>query len=367
MTGPKRKYTREERIWMRKPCFPFPATNEWDFKSVPDDQADLCLYYEYGRNAEWFKKRVFAWRQQNQLIMEAAVRLVSSLESAMKSHVVEGVPETVPPGEPIETCLVAGPAGLKEFLVARMESAWPDLLDTNSPQAFLYYFPAFPDLAWMDIAASVRRLSPVLFGFMRSSGQMIGNETVEAQRQLQEIAGHPLSEIQIVQAASSSLFDYVFRPPLVEAPSSEWASSWTSTNDRPFPASSWSLPSIGIGRIPGSYRYRKGGDQIWAEGFCHERVEFIVNWARTNTEIQAEFKKWLTTPGRRPHDELENWKMSKPHEHLKKLGALRILGMGISGYQAAHHCQLYDNPEQYLRAKRQAKQFLHMLFPRDNT
>ena len=183
----------------------------------------------------------------------------------------------------------------------------------------MYYFPCFPDVPWQEIDEPIRKAA---FSLLNSDAhlkaiELPGAGTIQssdiartwaAQREIQKLGNAPMSEQQLTQAARWQINEHIFAAPLVEA--------------------------AHFGMIPTSSRFEKKGDQVWAEGFCRERVSFIANWAWGDDEIEAAFKKWIKAPGRRPHKKFEHWKTTHPQEHLKKLGALRILRSGITAEQA---------------------------------
>lgn len=115
-------------------------------------------------------------------------------------------------------------------------------------------------------------------------------------------------------------------------------------------------------------------DQYCPEGFCREEVTFVINWARPDGAILNALKLWLKSPGRRPHKDFKAGSVTSAHEHLRKLGALRVLSK-ITAEKACDRdpktgeefCTLYKLPDEYRRAKLQASEVLKNLFPSADT
>lgn len=307
---------------------------EWDFSKVREAESSLCLYHEYGRNAGAFRVRVQKWRKRHPEIFAAACKLICLVNHHQREQGADKFRR-------------AWKSFLDLSLTSSSDVTYPDGLSRTDPLSTLYLFPPFPEQRWLEIDEPIRKAGFFLLGpdtalrAFQPPQKSAARTTLDRQRQVQDLAKAPMDEQQLAQAARYQINQHVFAPPLIEG--------------------------SGFGMLPVSVQLDKNGDQAFAEGKCRERVTFIINWARSDDEIRNAFKKWLIQPKRRPHKRFEHWKMTTALEHLKKLGAFRILDSGASAFQAADNYPLYPNPEQYRKAKREAQQLILELFPPQNT
>ena len=97
----------------------------------------------------------------------------------------------------------------------------------------------------------------------------------------------------------------------------------------------------------------------------------MINWARPNGEIQEALKEWLEA--NRRHPDFRQGSVTDARDHLKQLGAMRVLDANVSSEWASDHnvrtrkrnCPLYGSPTEYSRAKKKAAKVLRNLFPSD--
>jgi hypothetical protein len=304
--------------------------SEWKLHSVPEDEASFCFWHEFGRNSEEFKSHVRAWRERNAAVFDASRRLVNSIKA--------GSEHTSETRKVFEEAFLAFQ---RTVCFGSSNEAYPDGLSRTDHRWTLYYFPPFPNLPWQKIAEPIRKqafivLSPDIHPAMLPTRDL--SNTITAQKRIQDLAQASMTGIGLSQSARQQLVAHIYAPPLVQAEA--------------------------FGAIPVSSQFDKQGKRVWAGGCCREQVSFIVNWAWGNKKIVTAFRQWLK---RRPHRKFEQTKATQPREHLKKLGALRILNSGVSAYQAADYYPLYSSPEQYRKAKREAKMQLQEHFPAYNT
>jgi hypothetical protein len=351
----ERRKTRHDLPW-QSTSRKLPSA-EWDFRNVAKDEALPCLYHEYGRECPAFIAQVEAWRKRQPEAFAVVKMICQAISAAPPTDTapLEQMLGAIAHRQPLKSGLIPLPGKLGRAwaafamysIAAPADVMYPDGLKRDDYRTALYNFPPFPGQPWQNIAPPVRRVMPFMFEAAFRSARLPDNavsasngvkETADILRQMAQKCGRPIDEQKLAQAAQSDMEDHLFAPCLIEAAS--------------------------FGRLPASFRFEKNGTQVWAGRSCREHVQFILNWAHSNDELVKAFRAWLKTPGRRPHKKIEHPKFTKPLEHLKKLGAMRILHTGASAFTAADkYGQLYKNADRFLKAKAEAETLIRKLFP----
>jgi hypothetical protein len=350
--------------------------SEWDFRNLAQEEALPCLLYECGRSADSFVKRVQDWRQENPGAFRAAT---DCLQQANRP--ATGCQGSAAPAPLSETLAAAGVKVLAKpwevDIVAQFgqgfrfcleqivfgspnKPAYPSGLGCNDRRAAFYYFPPFPETPWQDLPPLMRNVAACLFWFdprlqpvALAGGGAPVSQGVKAVAKTQRLIDstrratahddrQPMDALALSQIGQQQIADHLFAPPLVERPN--------------------------FGALPLSVSLDKLPERAWAGGTCRERVQLTLNWAHSNEELVKAFRDWLNKPNRRPHKPLEHWKLTAPREHLKKLGAMRVLRSGLSAYAAAdNYPTLYSHPDMFFKATAKAEALIGRLFPSAGT
>jgi hypothetical protein len=341
-----------------------PADDEWQFARVPNEEAEFCFLYEYGRRAKKFRTRVEAWRKRHPQIVKAAQNLLARIGPFARPFGEQGKTHTK---RDIQKAKESGKAwaewmrltmGLVEGLPqasdkTALDLLWPDGLHGDDPRLFLYYFPPFPREPWLKIQPErVRRLAFPLLTPQPASAQNLRlliltagrdlSAPIERQRQLQEAIHRPMDKPSLESMVRADIGKHIFAPALREG---------------------------GIGpALPACAQFDLKAGWLKLADVVHQEAQFVVNWAESDKAILKALKAWLKVKGRRPHKELKKQNLATAREHLNKLSALRLLAKlsykdaaevlaDTSGYQ--HH-----KDERVLRRqKSEAETLLRTIFP----
>ena len=298
-----------------------PADDEWQFARVPDEEAEFCFLYEYGRRAKKFRERVEAWRERHPQIVKEAQKLLARVGPFALPLAEQGKRQTKEDIQKTSENVRAWAewmrltVGLAEGLPqasdkTALDLVYPDGLRGDDPRLFLYYFPPFPREPWLKIQPErVRRIAFPLLTPQPASTQNLklliltagcdSSAPTEQQRQLQEAAQRPMDKTALETAVRAEIGKHIFAPALREG---------------------------GIGpMLPACAQFDLKAGWLKLADVVHQEVRFVVNWAESDKAILKALKAWLKVKGRRPHKELKKQNLATAREHLNKLSALRLL------------------------------------------
>lgn len=344
-----------------------PHEREWNFDPVPDEEIALCAIYEYGRNAAAFRQVVENWRAAHPLVVRAADAVLKRRISHLAMVIPDGEGSACPNSESTLT-----PAQLRTAkwnnlvwlrwltLIGRDAACYsPSGLSGDDPRRFLFYFPPFPDKPWQAVDALYRRGVCLLCPELLSSGNLhsrlllaktdFAEQNTAQNKMLKEHGILPPRPSDLSEQVRGQMEKHILAPALIEKDEGHKKGL--------------------VGVLPPGYTLQRNGMQIWSAEICREEVTFVINWAKPDTEIKSALGEWLKA--HRACDDFEKGKVTTAREHLRKLGAMRILDSGITGEQAADEniktekrfCNLYSSADQYFRAKSEAESVLRNLFP----